>query len=141
VGSRCGAEVLELERSSTNFPKGSPRATLQTLDSTRLYPSGSCPPKGRGEATNATASPKTGRQTAGDDIVQGIVDGTMIGKAATYEDVGNVAVFAASNAARMMKASTLNISGGSISTKPRSRVFRTATNDGSHGGYSQDVPF
>ena len=38
----------------------------------------------------------------------------MIGKAATYEDVGRVAVFAASDQARMMTAATLNISGGSV---------------------------
>ena len=44
----------------------------------------------------------------------GIVDATMIGKAATYEDVGRVAVFAASDQARMMTAATLNISGGSV---------------------------
>ena len=57
-------------------------------------------------------------ETIGDDVdpavVQGIVDATMIGKAATYEDVGNVAVFAASDQARMMTAATLNISGGSV---------------------------
>jgi 3-oxoacyl-[acyl-carrier protein] reductase len=57
-------------------------------------------------------------ETIGDDVdpavVQGIVDGTMIGSAATYEDVANVAVFAASDQARMMTAATLNISGGSV---------------------------
>ena len=61
---------LELDRSSTNAAKGSHRATLQTLDSTRLYPSASCPLKVRGEATNATASPKTGCQTAGEDSLR-----------------------------------------------------------------------
>lgn len=48
------------------------------------------------------------------EIAQGIVDATMIGRAATYEDVGNVAVFAASDQARMMTAATLNISGGAV---------------------------
>lgn len=38
---------------------------------------------------------------------------TMIGRSATLEDVGNVAVFVASDQARMMTASTVNISGGS----------------------------
>jgi 3-oxoacyl-[acyl-carrier protein] reductase len=38
----------------------------------------------------------------------------MIGRAATREDVGNVAVFAASEKAGMMTAATLNISGGTI---------------------------
>lgn len=50
-------------------------------------------------------------------IVQGIVGATMIGNAATYEDVGNVAVFAASDQARMMTAATLNISAGPSSTE------------------------
>lgn len=43
-------------------------------------------------------------ETIGDDadpaIGQGIVDATILGRAATYEDVGNVAVFAASDQAR-----------------------------------------
>ena len=38
----------------------------------------------------------------------------MIGKPATYDDVGHVAVFAASDRARMMTAATLNISGGAV---------------------------
>ena len=58
------------------------------------------------------------RGANGDDddpaIGQGIVDATIIGRAATYEDVGNVAVFAASDQARMMTAATLNISGGAV---------------------------
>lgn len=57
-------------------------------------------------------------ETIGDDadpaIAQGIVDATIVGRAATYEDVGNVAVFAASDQARMMTAATLNISGGAV---------------------------
>ena len=47
-------------------------------------------------------------------IAQGIVDATMIGRAATYEDLGRVAVLAASDHARMMTAATLNISGGAV---------------------------
>ena len=38
----------------------------------------------------------------------------MIGRAADYDDVGNVAVFAASDQSRMMTAATVNISGGSV---------------------------
>jgi hypothetical protein len=38
----------------------------------------------------------------------------MIDKAATYEDVGGVAIFAASDQARMNVAATVNISGGSV---------------------------
>jgi len=45
-------------------------------------------------------------------IVDGIVEGTMLKRAATLEDVGNVAVFAASDWARTMTATTLNITSG-----------------------------
>jgi 3-oxoacyl-[acyl-carrier protein] reductase len=38
----------------------------------------------------------------------------MIGRAATCADVGSVAVFAASDQARMMTAATVNISGGAV---------------------------
>ncbi len=58
--------------------------------------------------------PESGGDDLDPSVVKGIEDATMIGRAATYEDVGNVAVFAASDAARMMTAATLNISGGSV---------------------------
>ena len=45
-------------------------------------------------------------------IESGIVDTTMLGRAATFEDVGNVAVFAASDWARTVTASKINISCG-----------------------------
>jgi NAD(P)-dependent dehydrogenase (short-subunit alcohol dehydrogenase family) len=48
------------------------------------------------------------------DAVQGIVDSTLIRRVATLEDVGNAAVFLASDQARMMTAATVNISGGAI---------------------------
>ena len=47
-------------------------------------------------------------------IVDGIVEGTMLKRAATLEDVGNVAVFAASDWARTMTATALNITCGSV---------------------------
>jgi 3-oxoacyl-[acyl-carrier protein] reductase len=43
---------------------------------------------------------------------QSLVDSTMLKRAATPEDVGNVAVFAASDWARTMTATTLNITSG-----------------------------
>jgi 3-oxoacyl-[acyl-carrier protein] reductase len=49
-----------------------------------------------------------------EEITEGIVDSTMLGRAATLEDVGNVAAFAASDQARTMTATTLNISCGAI---------------------------
>jgi len=58
------------------------------------------------------------RSTGGFDgreqITEMIVDSTMLGQAATLEDVGNVAAFAASDHARTMTATALNISCGAI---------------------------
>ena len=49
-----------------------------------------------------------------EEITEGIVGQTMLGRAATLEDVGNVAAFAASDHARCMTATALNISCGAI---------------------------
>jgi 3-oxoacyl-[acyl-carrier protein] reductase len=49
-----------------------------------------------------------GREQVIDDIAQA----TMLKRAATLEDVGNVAVFAASDWARTMTATQLNMTGG-----------------------------
>ena len=45
-------------------------------------------------------------------IVEGIEKATMLGRAATLDDVGNAAAFAASDQARTMTAATVNISCG-----------------------------
>jgi len=47
-------------------------------------------------------------------ITEMIVGSTMLGRAATLDDVGNVAAFAASDHARTMTATALNISCGAI---------------------------
>jgi enoyl-[acyl-carrier-protein] reductase (NADH) len=47
-------------------------------------------------------------------IVEGIEKETMLGRAATLEDVGNVAAFVASERARTMTAATANISCGAL---------------------------
>jgi 3-oxoacyl-[acyl-carrier protein] reductase len=47
-----------------------------------------------------------------DTITESIVERTMLGRAATLEDVGNVAAFAASDRARTITASALNITCG-----------------------------
>ena len=47
-------------------------------------------------------------------IVEGIEKETMLGRAATLEDVGNAAAFAASDRARTMTAATVNISCGAL---------------------------
>jgi 3-oxoacyl-[acyl-carrier protein] reductase len=49
-----------------------------------------------------------------EEITEMIVRQTMVGRAATLEDVGNVAAFAASDHARTMTATALNISCGAI---------------------------
>jgi 3-oxoacyl-[acyl-carrier protein] reductase len=50
----------------------------------------------------------------GDPADPALAGQTLIGRAATYDDVGRVAVLAASDGARMMSAATLNISGGAV---------------------------
>ena len=47
-------------------------------------------------------------------IVKAIEEKTMLGRAATLEDVGNIASFAASDYARTMTATALNITCGSV---------------------------
>jgi 3-oxoacyl-[acyl-carrier protein] reductase len=49
-----------------------------------------------------------------DAIVEGIEAQTLLGRAATLEDVGNTAVFAASDKARAMTAATINVSSGAL---------------------------
>ncbi|MGW3625611.1 SDR family NAD(P)-dependent oxidoreductase [Streptomyces sp. NPDC000880] len=50
----------------------------------------------------------------GKAITEEIAGNTMLGRAASLADVGNVAVFAASDLARSMTATALNITGGSV---------------------------
>jgi 3-oxoacyl-[acyl-carrier protein] reductase len=47
-------------------------------------------------------------------IMAGIESQTMLGRAATLEDVGNVAAFVASDQARTMTAATVNVSAGAL---------------------------
>src|SRR5262245_44959130 len=54
----------------------------------------------------------TGDVEGRDAIVEGIVESTMLNRAATLEDVGNVAAFVASDKARSMTAATANVSCG-----------------------------
>jgi 3-oxoacyl-[acyl-carrier protein] reductase len=48
------------------------------------------------------------------EIAQMIADATLLGRAATLEDVGNVAAFVASDKARVMTAATANVSCGAL---------------------------
>jgi NAD(P)-dependent dehydrogenase (short-subunit alcohol dehydrogenase family) len=47
-------------------------------------------------------------------VSRGIVEATMLKRAATLEDVGNVAAFVASDQARTMTAATVNVSAGAL---------------------------
>lgn len=49
-----------------------------------------------------------------EEIARAIAASTMLGRAATLEDVGNVAAFVASDQARTMTAATVNISCGAL---------------------------
>jgi 3-oxoacyl-[acyl-carrier protein] reductase len=49
-----------------------------------------------------------------DVVAAGIQQATMPGRAATLEDVGNVAAFVASDQARTMTAATVNVSSGTL---------------------------
>jgi 3-oxoacyl-[acyl-carrier protein] reductase len=49
-----------------------------------------------------------------DEIVAGMVKQSMLERAATLEDVGNVAAFVAADRARTMTASTVNVSCGAL---------------------------
>jgi enoyl-[acyl-carrier-protein] reductase (NADH) len=49
-----------------------------------------------------------------DALVESLVAPTMLGRLATLEDVGNVAAFAASDLARTITASPINITCGAI---------------------------
>jgi 3-oxoacyl-[acyl-carrier protein] reductase len=49
-----------------------------------------------------------------DDIMASILAGTLLKRAATLEDVGNVAAFLASDHARTMTSTEVNISCGAL---------------------------
>jgi 3-oxoacyl-[acyl-carrier protein] reductase len=49
-----------------------------------------------------------------ENVIQDIEDMTMLGRAATLEDVGHAAAFAASDRARTMTAATINVSCGAL---------------------------
>jgi 3-oxoacyl-[acyl-carrier protein] reductase len=47
-------------------------------------------------------------------LVKSLEDATLLGRCATFEDVGNVAAFVASDQARTMTAATVNVSAGAL---------------------------
>ncbi len=49
------------------------------------------------------------------DLISAVIEqATMLGRAATFADVGNVAAFVASDRARTMTAASVNISAGAL---------------------------
>jgi enoyl-[acyl-carrier-protein] reductase (NADH) len=56
--------------------------------------------------------PETTHEAWREAITQSFVDTSMLKRVETLEDVGNVAAFAASDLARNMTATALNITGG-----------------------------
>jgi enoyl-[acyl-carrier-protein] reductase (NADH) len=59
-----------------------------------------------------TLPPELGGDREG--IESGIVESTLLGRAASLEDVGAVAAFLASDRARTMTAATVNVSAGAL---------------------------
>jgi hypothetical protein len=122
----CGQTVDDLVRCRPRRCSGGPRRAPGTRDAPRrrgqrcketVRRQVACElaPKGVRVITIVTGGvPETLGAETDPSIEQGIVAATMIGRAATLEDVANVAVFAASDQARMMTAATLNISGGGV---------------------------
>jgi 3-oxoacyl-[acyl-carrier protein] reductase len=50
----------------------------------------------------------------GEELTEALTAATLLGRAATLEDVGNVAAFVASDRARTMTAATVNVSAGTL---------------------------
>jgi 3-oxoacyl-[acyl-carrier protein] reductase len=71
-----------------------------------------------------------------DTIIERIVAATMLGAAATFDDVGNVAAFAASDQARTITGSTINIACGTTIDYcgPPSRPFSFRVSASAHPG-------
>jgi 3-oxoacyl-[acyl-carrier protein] reductase len=58
--------------------------------------------------------PETTREDWREAITQTFIDSSMLKRAETLEDVGNVAVFAASDLARTVTATSINVTGGRV---------------------------
>jgi 3-oxoacyl-[acyl-carrier protein] reductase len=96
---------------------GGLQVAFSALEAFRRNPAGELGPGGI-----RVVSLKTGgvTETIPDDvqgakaIVDDVVGATMLKRAATLDDVGNVAAFAASDKARTITATAINITGGSL---------------------------
>jgi 3-oxoacyl-[acyl-carrier protein] reductase len=94
---------------------GGLQVAFQTMEALRRNLAAELGPHGIRVVTLQTGGvPETIPEGDGmEGVVNDMVEGTMLKRAATLEDVGNVAVFAASNWARTMTATALNITCGS----------------------------
>jgi 3-oxoacyl-[acyl-carrier protein] reductase len=63
---------------------------------------------------NSGGVPETTREDWREAITRSFVDTSMLGRVETLEDVGNVAAFAASDLARTMTATSMNITAGRV---------------------------
>ena len=96
---------------------GGLQTAFEAMESMRLQLSSELGPYGIRVLTLRTGGiPETlpeNMEGAG-EIADAITNATMLGRAATLDDVGNTAAFAASDRARSMTAATLNISAGAL---------------------------
>ena len=92
------------------------QVALHAIDAMRRQLAAELGPHGIRVVTLLTGGvPETLIEFAGSDaIISEIEDQTMLKRAATLDDVGNVAVFAASDLARTITGSAINISCGAI---------------------------
>jgi 3-oxoacyl-[acyl-carrier protein] reductase len=96
---------------------GGTQVAFEALESMRRQLSAELGPHGIRAVTLRTGGvPETvpAGTEALDAIVEGIEKETMLGRAATLEDVGHVASFVASDRARSMTAATANVSCGAL---------------------------
>ena len=93
---------------------GGTQVAFEALESMRRQLSAELGKDGIRAVTLRSGGVPEGEPDLSDEIVEGIVSETMLGRAATHEDIGNAAVFAASDKGRMMTAATINVSCGAL---------------------------
>jgi NAD(P)-dependent dehydrogenase (short-subunit alcohol dehydrogenase family) len=96
---------------------GGTQVAFEAIESMRRQLAAELGPSGvRGVTLRTSGIPQSMGSVATDqpEIVDAMVEKTMLGRAATLEDVGNVAAFAASDHARSITATSLNISCGTF---------------------------
>lgn len=99
-----------------DYSLGGTQVAFEAIESMRRQLACELGPHGIRVVTLQTAGvpDSMGSVDARDEIVDAIVRKTMLKRAATLDDVGNVAAFAASDHARSMTATALNITCGTV---------------------------